>query len=73
MLIPGFVFGFGRMGWRNRAKSREREGSALALTKPLSLPCGRRLGAPASRAALEHMAVMQQAIEHGAHRSDIAE
>ena len=31
VLIPGFVFGFGRMGWRDRAKSREREGSALAL------------------------------------------
>jgi hypothetical protein len=25
-LIPGVVFGFGRMGWRDRVKSREREG-----------------------------------------------
>jgi hypothetical protein len=36
MLIPGFVFGFGRMGWRDRVKSREREGSALALKKPIA-------------------------------------
>ena len=54
-------------------KSREREGSALAVKKPSSLRCRCGLGAPASRAALEHVAVMQQAIEHGADRGDIAE
>ena len=54
-------------------KSREREGSALAVKKPFSLRCGCGLGAPTARAALEHMAVMQQAIEHGADGGDIAE
>lgn len=66
--------------WRQSDKSREREGSALA-TKEASLPkpnrpnsaCSRRgLGAPAPGAALEHMTVMQQSVEHRANSSDIA-
>jgi len=52
-------------------KSREREGSALALKKPrfrfgfcLGSAGWRGLGAPALGAALEHMAMMQQPVEH---------
>ena len=59
--------------WPQSDKSREREGSALAVRGAFSLglgSCG--LGAPATWAALEHVAVMQQAIEHGAHSGHVA-
>src|SRR6266849_9090662 len=59
--------------WRESDKSREREGSALAVKEPFSLGGGGSLGAPASRSALEHMAVMQQAVEHGADSGNITE
>src|SRR5262249_37517935 len=42
-------------------------------TKPFSLRCCRGLGAPASRAALEQVAVVEQAIQHGTHGGDIAQ
>jgi hypothetical protein len=59
--------------WRESDKSREREGRALAVNKAFSLRCSGVLGSPTPRTALEHVAVMQQAIEHGAHGGDIAE
>ena len=59
--------------WRESDKSQVREGRAPAVKKPFSLRCGCGLGAPAPRAALEHVAVMQQTIEHGADGGDIAE
>ena len=61
-------------------KSREREGSALALKKPrfrfgfcLGSAGWRGLGAPALGAAFEDVAVMKEAVEHGADRRDIGE
>ena len=43
------------------------------LRKPFSLRCRCGFGAPASRSTLEHVAVMEQPVEHGADRGDIAE
>src|SRR5438128_12066932 len=60
----GYHFKTGQQKWPSRTE--------------IVLPC--RLlwwqvgfGAPAPRAALEHMAVVQQAVEHGAHGSRIAQ
>ena len=55
-------------------KSREREGGALAqATLGFLFFDWCSLGAPTPRPALEHVAVMQQAIEHGADGGNIAE
>ena len=61
--------------WRYGAKSGEREGSALASKEAAFrfLVSRRGFGAPAPGAALEHVAVMQQPIEHRADCGDIAE
>jgi len=68
----------GKPFWRESDKSREREGSALASKKPPFRFClgsvrGRGFGAPTPRTALEHMAVMQQPIEHRADRGHISD
>src|ERR1043166_9318991 len=67
----------GKSFWRESAKSREREGSALASRKPPSdffssvRRCG--LSEPASGTALEHVTVMQQPVEHRADCGNVAE
>src|ERR1019366_3109452 len=61
------------MGWQDRAKSPEREGRALAVKEPSSLRCWCGFGAPAPRATLEYVAMMEQAVEHGTDCGDIAE
>ena len=46
----------------------------LWRARPRSLcSAGRRLGAPTARAALEHVAVMQDAVEHGGDRCHITQ
>src|ERR1700693_1958775 len=59
--------------WRESDKTRGREGRGLAVGKPLFLRCRCGLGAPTSWATLEHVAVMEQTVEHGADRGDIAQ
>ena len=46
---------------------------ALAVNEPCSLRCRCGLGAPTAWAALEDVPVMQQTVQHGADRGDIAE
>ena len=65
--------------WRQSVKSREREGSALAFRKAFFLvwfssgSCSGGLGAPALGPALEHMAVVKQAVEHSANGGHIGQ
>ncbi len=46
---------------------------ASLLLSSLRVTSAAEFGTPAARATLEHMAVMQQAVEHGAHCGAIAE
>jgi hypothetical protein len=47
--------------------------SILLLLFSLRVTCSAGFGAPAARAALEHMTVMQQTVEHGGHSGAVAE
>jgi hypothetical protein len=54
-------------------KSREREGSALAVNEGLFLMIPGLSLCASSAGQLQHVPVVQQAIEHGAHGGDIAQ
>jgi hypothetical protein len=61
--------------WRESVKSREREGRALAVFKRLfdASVRYRRFGPPTFWSALEHVAVMQQPVEHSADRGNVGQ
>ncbi len=63
--------------WRESGKSREREGSALALSNASFLlgsgGCGGGFRAPAFRSTLEDVTVVKQSVEHRADGGDLGQ